>query len=74
MPSQARPLTVVEQYGALVLWAEVDATAPHVTRIFYVRGTGHPMRGAEGCPHVGTVFLTGPRGLVFHVFDGGEAQ
>jgi hypothetical protein len=69
MQRGARLLTAAMQNGALMVWAEVRPDEPKVTRVFYIRGTGHPMGAAAGRPHVGTVFI---RDLVFHVFDGGE--
>ena len=70
MPRGARILHAGLQRGEIHVWAIVDQDAPLVNRALLVRGTGHPMRGADMFPHVGTVFMGS---LVFHVFDAGES-
>ena len=69
MPQGAQLLHVADQYGALCVWALVNPEAPPMHRRFRVAGTGHPE--AVGV-YVGTALMLG--GLVFHVFDRGEAS
>lgn len=64
MPEGGCPMSVGEQNGNLVLWAEVDASRP--TRAFPIRivGTGNPFSGEV--IHIGTVPMS--NGLVWHVY------
>nr|WP_046285123.1 hypothetical protein [Mycobacterium sp. UM_NZ2] len=50
-------------HAQLTLWAEVSPEE-HTTTKIHVRGTGHPMTGAEGT-HIGTA-VADP--FVWHVF------
>ncbi len=59
-------LSVDVQRGQPVVWAVVDTDKPKQAHTFHVRGTGHPMTGAEG-HFLGTILLAGGS-LVFHVF------
>ena len=70
MPSGAGILCVQMQHGTLCLWAVADPdhdVRPHVIRI---RGTGHRVEPGIG-KYIGTA--QDSMGLVWHVFDGGEA-
>lgn len=73
MPAGAKILSVAEQdHSGIVLWAEVDISAPKVRRRFVIVGTGHPMLAVPAdAVFVGTVQTFGGR-LVWHVYDGGE--
>ena len=68
MPRWAEILKIGEQNNDLFLWAIVDPGNDPINRVFYVRGTGHPMTGYEGS-YLGTVQMRS--GLVWHVFDPG---
>ena len=71
MPAGARILHVGEQRGTLFAWAIVDTAAPTVGRTIVVRGTGRGLADKiADLPYLGTV--ENPRGLVWHLFDGGE--
>lgn len=70
MPVGARLLTVQVQGSAPCLWAEVETCLPKRLRLIHVRGTGHDMDYAAGCPYVGSFQLLAGQ-LVFHVLDGG---
>lgn len=68
MPRGAKVLTVQTQNHQPVLWARVDTNEwMFESRVFHIRGTGHPFDGHEG-EYVGTFQLEGGR-LVFHVFE-----
>lgn len=71
MPRGAVLISSAEQNGQVVVWAKVDSTAPRVTRILYVVGTGHSADHIVYLPFVGTV-VTRAGALVWHLFDGGE--
>lgn len=49
----------------LLLWVEVDPEEPDASLTVLVRGTGHPLDGAEHATHAGTV-QAGP--FVWHVY------
>lgn len=65
LPDGAKLLSVGEQCGRLVCWAEVDPTAPLLSRRVAVVWTGHG-EPPEDLPFVGTM-QTG-MGLVCHVY------
>lgn len=68
MPRDATILSAHYQDGGVSIWALVEPDALYETRLFSVRGTGHPTDGLEDVPFVGTVLLTDS--LVFHIWDG----
>jgi hypothetical protein len=72
MPKTAGVLSAGAQGEEIVVWANVDSSAPLVPHRFEVVGTGHDASRVvpPGLPFVGTVQMA--NGLVFHVFDGGE--
>lgn len=76
MPRGAEPLSVQTQQGVPMLWALVDPHAPLVTRRFRLTGTGHDIgtdiAARVAFRFVGTFQLIAS-GLVFHLFDRGEA-
>lgn len=67
-------LSVAEQDGALVMWAQVDDTRPERPRRIFMCGTGRALNITEavgrGARFIGTAVMRG--GLVWHVYDGGE--
>lgn len=68
MPIGAKVISVgVQRERHICLWAVVNPEAETETRIFHVRGTGHPLRLAanNGSRFIGTVF-DGP--FVWHIF------
>jgi hypothetical protein len=78
MPAGAAIVHVGHQHHMLVLWADVDDSAPNEPRSFSIRGTGHEVD--PGARYVDTVQMpTGdpPEGLsatwlpefVWHVFE-----
>ena len=67
MPQGAEVLSVQCQYDKPCVWAMVDTEQPMQAHRFVVRGTGHPLTGAEGT-FLATVQMRGG-GLVFHVFE-----
>jgi len=69
MPRRAVILSVDEQFGQPVLWAQVDTDYPTVTRKLRVVGTGGPARGTKLSNFLGTVQI---EDLVWHIFDEGE--
>lgn len=71
MPRGARPLAVQVQYGVPCLWVLCDPEAPASDRLLAIHGTGHRVPEDPGV-HIGSFQMHGG-GLVFHVFDGGEA-
>lgn len=49
----------------ILVWALVDIDAPDVTRVFYVRGTGHEVQD-----YVGQYIATLPDGrFIWHLFE-----
>lgn len=66
IPNGAEILSVAEQYGEIVLYANVDPEADLIPYHISVRGTGH---SAVGLRHkfLGTVKLA-DGALMFHVF------
>ena len=73
MPAGATLLTVQMQCEQVVVWGMVDSEAPRVEREFYLVGTGHPVLSSKPT-YLGTVQPWSWRGLVLHVFDGGEIK
>jgi len=71
MPEGAEILHVHEQSGSLCVWALVDedSTAPEVSRVFNLYGTGQSVRSPSG-KYLGTIHLP-QYALVLHVFDMG---
>jgi hypothetical protein len=79
MPQFAELLHVGEQDGIAYVWALVDPAQPMVLRRVSVVGTGHRILGMNNDSedyitdaYVGTVQMQS--GLVWHVFDGGDAE
>lgn len=67
MPQGATILVAQNQAEAVVIWAEVEASAPLTTRTFVTTMTGEPLpRGKK--QFLGTVQLQGGA-LVFHVYE-----
>lgn len=66
IPNGAEILSVTEQYGDIVLYANVDSEADLIPYHISIRGTGH---NAVGLKHkfLGTVKLV-DGALMFHVF------
>lgn len=64
MPADAQVVHVAEQNGLMTLWAEMDLSAPFVSRQFVLVGTGHPI--AAGLVYVGTI-MRDP--FVWHVYE-----
>lgn len=71
MPAGAVILTAQVQHGAVVLWAEVDPSAPKVERAMFVVPTGGPCPTTAEALYVGTVQIRGGS-LVFHIYIGHE--
>lgn len=65
MPIHARAISAQMQYGALCVWAEVDAYNRPIPHEFLVAETGSPMPGHGNWRHIDTVQ---DGGLVFHVY------
>ena len=65
MPEGAKPLSVGEENGQLVLWAEVATSAPLASWDIAIVWTGHG-EPPDDMPFVGTVQRQG--GLVCHVY------
>lgn len=66
LPCDCTILSVQEQNGALVMWAEVDPDSEYIRMNIYIVGTGNPMpEGAN--TYIGTVQMS--NGLVWHVFS-----
>lgn len=66
MPEGAIVLSVQEQRGELVLWAEVVPSRPTTRRRFAVVGTGHVIPDE---PHEYVATVQSYLGLVWHVFE-----
>ena len=72
IPKGANLLTVGIQQRVFMLWAEIDTSAPEVTRNFVIYATGEPlipggiMREEK---YVGTIIYDA---LSWHVYDLGE--
>lgn len=65
MPKGAKLLHVaLDGWGKPCIWAQVDTDQPKVKRMFFIYGTGAPMRHHEN--YVGT-FVEGK--FVWHVFN-----
>jgi hypothetical protein len=61
-------LSIQNQRGKLVMWAEVDVTKPKELRVFRVYGTGWTMVTGEKRKYLGTVqFQDGYE--VYHVYE-----
>ncbi len=71
MPRYAQILHVGMQGHDPTIWARVNTEEPTVQRKLRVAGTGHPLKGAEIAPHIGTFQSHGGQ-FVWHVFDLGE--
>ena len=71
MPRRSTILSVDDQHGQIVLWAQVDTDYPLVTRELLILGTGAPAQESNHLPFLGTVQSEGGA-LVWHVFDKGE--
>jgi hypothetical protein len=73
VPQGARVLSAGAQGGDVVVWALCDPDAPKVRRLLAATPTGPPLpRAFHDAAFVATVQMAD--GLVFHVFDGGEAS
>lgn len=74
LPADPVILSVAEQNGALMMWAQVDDTRASRPRRIFMCGTGRALSITEavgrGARFVGTVPMR--NGLVWHVYDGGE--
>lgn len=66
MPIGATVLSVGEQFGGPVLWAQVDSDAPMEQRTFRMIGTGHEFDGTG--KFLGTIQMMSGA-LVVHVFE-----
>jgi hypothetical protein len=65
MPVGAEVLSVGVQDGRIYLWAVVETTAPAMSRVFYVCGTGNPLN-VGNARFIGTVQMDY---FVWHVFE-----
>lgn len=74
LPADPVILSVAEQNGALMMWAQVDDTRPRRARRIFMCSSSSPLNVTEavgrGARFVGTVPMR--NGLVWHVYDGGE--
>ena len=69
MPMDSIPLHVGVQGSNLVMWVQVDPTAPTVKRVIRVFGTGQPIPTDVTHWYVGSVQIGF---FVWHVYDEGE--
>lgn len=68
VPSGARLLAVQPQDAGVCLWALVDTSAPKVSRIIAIVGTGHELPDHGDLKYISTFQLHGGV-LVFHAFE-----
>lgn len=68
LPSGAQLLSVAMQGPALCLWALVDPQGAKERRQIEIRGTGHPIEGADELVFIGTVLQNGGQ-FVWHIFE-----
>ncbi len=68
MPVGAKIIHVADQYGAAMMWAVVDPSAPTENRHFRIAGTGGEIEDDIARNHVGT-FLVNGGAFVWHVFE-----
>ena len=77
LPFGAEPLSIVEQYNKVVLYALVTAGAggPSPSHRFYFFGTGHPVRMSRKAlgKFMGTIKLHGGA-LMFHCYLKGDVS
>jgi hypothetical protein len=73
LPVDSLPLSVQVQAGTPYVWVAVTDTSRQERHRFYLRGTGHPLKDADPKTFIGT-FQFPERGLVFHLFDGGQEE
>jgi hypothetical protein len=66
VPRGGVPVHVAEQDGRPCVWIDVDTAAPQETRIFHIRGTGHPV--PSDAHYVGSWFVDSGQ-LVFHLYE-----
>ena len=76
MPKFAQILDVQVQSGVPCIWAFIDTDEERISRKIITYGTGEDVSGdflrVPSRTYLATYQLT-EEGLVFHVFDGGEA-
>lgn len=83
IPEPAEILSVIEQYGEIVLYAKMEKGAPLVTKTIDIYGTGHTITKpqsllvegvykSEPGKFLGTV-STENGALIWHVFDSTDA-
>lgn len=70
MPVGAEVLSVQVQDGLPYIWALVEPENERASRMFSLRGTGHPAGDLCGVKFIGTFQMRGGM-LVFHLFDSG---
>lgn len=70
IPAGGKVLCVMEQFGEICAWVEVDPKAKKEKRHFDVYGTGHRIMEDMGQSrvYIGSVKLEGGA-LVFHVYE-----
>lgn len=69
VPADAKFISVIEQNNAPALYAIADTDKENVDVVVLLRGTGHPIMGADGydCEFLGTI-ETHEKSLVWHIF------
>lgn len=69
LPQAALIVSVAQQGADVLLWVQVDTSAPKVERVFLTVGTGHELPELPNTAycHVGTVHDT--QGFVWHIFE-----
>lgn len=73
LKDNTRILSVGQQDGRLVVWAEVDTNSPDWPYHFDIVGTGNPVHPAVfDSNYIGTVKM--PDGLVWHVYGHRRAE
>lgn len=75
LPSDAVPLAVDLQHGAVTLWYHTNPEQQHATlrRAVYVVGTGHELPAKALPPHGAFVGTVQQPPLVWHIFVGEPA-
>lgn len=66
MPEGSEIVLVEAQGDTGMIWAKVDTDRPHVSRRFYVSGTGHPVAKSDFSNHVAS-FQAPP--FVWHLWE-----
>lgn len=67
LPKGAKLLSVGNQTGNLVLWAEINTAKPDTVALIKIFGTGQPDIETQGLEFLGTVQMYGGS-LVLHVY------